>query len=580
MEHGFIKVAAVTPKIKVAAPEYNAKEICDRLRDAYEKGAKIIVFPELCITGYTCGDLFLQQSLLDEAMNALDVIRKATKGQDAVVFVGLPVANDGGLYNVAAVLQDGKVLGMVPKTNIPTYAEFYEGRHFTAGKGEVTDRYQNGEKIAFGGNLLFVCSNMPELVIGCEICEDLWVANPPAVNLALRGATVIANLSASNETVGKDEYRQLLVQSASARAICGYIYASAGEGESTQTLVFGGHNLVAENGMILEQSKHFQGETIYADIDLQRLAMERRRMGTFGKESLCRYVVVPFCLQREKTELCRTFAPKPFVPDDETTKRKRCEEILSIQSYGLKKRMEYVGGKSLTLEMRGDTASVLALLVAVRTFDMLGVKRKEIVVVSPTGESAAKGIGADTRKLAELLGVTIKEEDEIPAYAMEPHDMTDFAMGRVMYRGERMPIYGVNVGVPKTLVRHLIAYYADTCERKEVQSILEKYSRISVGFCDLDDFFMYYMLRCGFTASKLYRVAKEAFRGSYEDAAILRELKHFYKSFFGSQLRNCAMPDGPKVGSVAISPGGDLRMPSDACVEIWLRQLDEMERSL
>lgn len=316
MKQGFVKVAAVTPRIRVADPEYNAESICAALGEAYEEKARVIAFPELCITGYTCGDLFMQEILLREAQRALFQVAKATAGQDAIVMVGLPVEKDGRLYNVAAVLQNGRILGMVPKANIPSYSEFYEGRHFSEGEKQVTDFYLNGEKIPFGTNLLFACRELKELVIGCEICEDMWVANPPATNHALMGATVIVNLSATNQTVGKEEYRELLVKSASARLLCGYIYTSSGDGESTQDLVFGGHNLIAENGTILSESQHFLGETIYADVDVQRILAERRRMATFGSKPQEPYTIVPFTLAVEETKLSRKFYCMPFVPND------------------------------------------------------------------------------------------------------------------------------------------------------------------------------------------------------------------------------------------------------------------------
>ena len=324
MKQGFIKVAAVTPKIKVADTKYNAQVICEKLEEVYEHGAKIIVFPELCITGYTCGDLFLQGMLLEEAKEALLKIADATEGKDALVMVGLPMERDGRLYNVAAVLQNGDILGLVPKANIPSYAEFYEGRHFTEGNAQIVSYYLEGEEIPFGTNLLFQCLNVPGLTVGCEICEDLWVANPPGTNHALMGASVIANLSASNETVAKNEYRELLVKSASARLLFAYIYASAGEGESTQDLVFGGHNLIAENGTLLAQSKRFVGGAVYGDIDVQRISGERRRMGTFGKEPDLPYVVVPFQFNLVETKLERVFGNMPFVPGDIEKRNKRC----------------------------------------------------------------------------------------------------------------------------------------------------------------------------------------------------------------------------------------------------------------
>lgn len=636
MEQGFIKVAAVTPKIKVADPGYNAERICECLQEAYEKGAKIIVLPELCLTGYTCGDLFVQELLLTEAKKALTVVAEATSDRDALVFVGLPVERDGKLYNVAAVLQNGGILGMVPKANIPSYAEFYEGRHFAEGNAEPVSFWFDGEEIPFGTNILFSCTNVPGLVIGAEICEDLWVATSPATNHALMGATVIANLSASGETVGKDEYREMLVKSSSARLLCGYIYASAGEGESTQDLVFGGHNLIAENGTVLAQSKRFIGETIYADIDVKKMLSERRRMGNFGKVTDTNYVEVSFMLSIEETTLSRTFVPMPFVPSDEETRRRRCEEILSIQSMGLKKRYEHIGCKTAVLGISGGLDSTLALLVTVRTFDMLNLDRKGIIAVTMPCFGTTDRTYDNACKLTRTLGATLKEVDIKEAVTvhfrdigqnMDNHDVTyenaqarertqvlmdianqtnalvigtgdmsELALGWATYNGDHMSMYGVNAGVPKTLVRHLVAYYAETCENKELSEVLldvldtpvspellppvegkiAQKTEDLVGPYELHDFFLYYMLRCGFEPKKVYRVAKEAFRGLYDDATILKWLKTFYRRFFSQQFKRSCLPDGPKVGSVAVSPRGDLRMPSDACATIWLMQLEEL----
>ena len=382
MKQGFVKVAAATPRIKVADPVYNGGVICEKLEEAWGKGAKVIVFPELCITGYTCGDLFLQGLLLEEASRQLLRIAEHTRGKDALVMVGLPMERDGRLYNVGAVLWNGEILGLVPKANIPSYAEFYEGRHFTAGNTAPVPFSIGGKTVPFGTNILFDCETVHGLTVGCEICEDLWVADAPAVNHALKGATIVANLSASNETVGKDEYRELLVKSVSARLICGYVYTSAGEGESTQDLVFGGHNLIAENGVILAQVKKFTCETIYSDIDVQKLLLERRRMGTFGKEPEGTYVKVPFRLEVTETLLERSFGSSPFVPGNEETRRRRCEEILSIQSYGLKKRYEHTGCQSAVIGVSGGLDSTLALLVTVRAFDMLGLERSAIKAVT------------------------------------------------------------------------------------------------------------------------------------------------------------------------------------------------------
>lgn len=634
MEHGFVKVAAVTPKIKVADTKYNAQIICEELEAAYAHGAKIIVFPELCITGYTCGDLFLQGILLEQAKQALSEIAEATAGKDALVLVGLPIERDGRLYNVAAALQDGSVLGMVPKANIPSYAEFYEGRHFSEGNGQVVSYYLDGEEIPFGTNLLFQCLSVPGLTVGCEICEDLWVTNPPSTNHALMGASVIVNLSASNETVAKNEYREMLVKSASARLLCGYIFASAGEGESTQDVVYGGHNLIAENGTVLAQSKRFIGETVYADLDIQRITAERRRMGTFGKEPDLSYAVVGFKLDVKKTVLERAFEKMPFVPDDENTRRKRCEEILSIQAYGLKHRYEHIGLKNAVVGISGGLDSTLALLVTVRTFDMLGLDRKGIIAVTMPCFGTTDRTYDNACKLTRTLGATLQEVDIKEAVTlhfrdigqdMNNHDVTyensqarertqvlmdisnrvnglvigtgdmsELALGWATYNGDHMSMYGVNAGVPKTLVRHLVKYYAETCENEDLSAVLfdvldtpvspellppvegkiAQKTEDLVGPYELHDFYLYYMLRAGYSPAKVYRVAKEAFAGMYDDATILKWLKTFYRRFFSQQFKRSCLPDGPKVGTVALSPRGDWRMPSDACARIWLDELE------
>ncbi len=639
MKHGFIKVAAVTPKIRVADPAYNAEVICDRMKEAWRMGAKVIVFPELCLTGYTCGDLFMQSALLTEAFRQLLRVAEATEEMDALVMVGLPVERDGRLYNVAAVLQRGEVLGMVPKANIPSYAEFYEGRHFAAGNREPAAfplQGIQGKTIPFGTNILFACENMQGLTVGCEICEDLWVANPPGTGHALKGATLIANLSASNETIGKDEYRELLVKSGSARLICGYIYTSAGEGESTQDLVFGGHNLIAENGTILTQTKTFQCETIYGDIDIQRILSERRRMGTFGEEPQSAYAVIPFTLKEEETKLGRKFDSMPFVPSDPAQRSRRCEEILSIQSYGLKKRYEHTGLKTAVVGLSGGLDSTLALLVTVRTFDMLGLERKGIYAVTMPCFGTTDRTYQNACGLARALGVTLEEINVKEAVTVhfrdigqnpENHDVTyengqarertqvlmdianresglvigtgdmsELALGWATYNGDHMSMYGVNAGVPKTLVRHLVKYYADICGSSMLARVLQdvldtpvspellppvngeivQKTEDLVGPYELHDFFLYYMLRGGFPPAKIYRVAKLAFAGQYDNEVILRWLQNFYRRFFAQQFKRSCLPDGPKVGSVAVSPRGDLRMPSDASAALWLDEVEKL----
>lgn len=639
MEQGFVKVAAVTPKIKVADPIYNAESICKRLEEVCEQGAKIIVFPELCLTGYTCGDLFLQELLLREAKQALAVVQKATCGRDALVMVGLPVEKDGRLYNVAAVVQNGSILGMIPKANIPSYAEFYEGRHFSEGNNKVETYFFEGKDIPFGTNILFTCANVPGLVVGVEICEDLWVANPPATNHALMGATLIVNLSASSETVGKDEYREMLVKSSSARLLSAYLYASAGEGESTQDLVFGGHLILAENGTILAQTKRFEEDSIYGDIDVKRLITERRKMGTFGKATDTAYVQVPFRLTLEQTRLSRTFSPLPFVPGEENKRNKRCEEILTIQAMGLKKRYEHTGLKTAVLGISGGLDSTLALLVTVRTFDRLGLDRRGIYAVTMPCFGTTDRTYENACLLAKTLGTTLREVDikeavqvhfqeigqdgnkhdityenaqarertqvlmdmanQVNALVIGTGDMSELALGWATYNGDHMSMYGVNAGVPKTLVRHLVKYYADTCKEKELSRVLydvldtpvspellppvdgeiAQKTEDLVGPYELHDFFLYYMLRCGYEPKKVYRVAVEAFRGQYDEKTILKWLKTFYHRFFSQQFKRSCLPDGPKVGSVALSPRGDLRMASDSSAAIWLAQLEEMKEA-
>ena len=637
MKHGFIKTAAVTPKIKVADTVYNAEVICKKMQEAFDRKAKIIVFPELCITGYTCQDLFLQEALLTGALNALRKIIAYSQGHDSLVFVGLPVERQQKLYNVAAVLQDGELLGMVPKSYIPNYGEFYEVRHFTAGNEETVTYLFDGEEVPFGTNLLFSCDTMPGLQIGCEICEDIWVPDTPSTRHALAGATVMVNLSASNETVAKDEYRKMMVQAVSGRLVCGYIYASAGEGESTQDLVFSGHNMIAENGSILAEAKRFSGETVYGDLDVHKLVSERRRMNTFLSEEHEGYLVVPFELEEEETKLDRRFGKTPFVPADESLRRKRCDDILNIQSYGLKKRYEHTRAKTAVIGVSGGLDSTLALLVTARAFDMLGKDRKDILAVTMPCFGTTDRTYSNACKLAETLHATLMEVDikksvmqhfEDIGQDMNVHDVTyengqarertqvimdiankngglvigtgdmsELALGWATYNGDHMSMYRVNAGVPKTLVRHLVKYYADTCGNDELKQVLldvldtpvspellppvdgkiAQKTEDLVGPYELHDFFLYYMLRQGFAPAKIYRIAKQTFGGEYPYEEILKWLRTFYNRYFAQQFKRSCLPDGPKVGSVAVSPRGDLRMPSDASGRIWLDEIENLK---
>ena len=636
MEHGFIKVAAVTPSGKVADTVYNRQQIISGMEEAFLKGAKIIVFPELCISGYTCEDLFFQEKLLSSCMEQLHLIVSHTKGRDALLFVGLPLEYGGKLYNVAAAICNGRLLAFIPKMNIPSYGEFYETRHFYPGKGLVGSISFDGETVPVGSDILFKAEGMEGLVVGCEICEDIWVPDSPGISHAMAGADVIVNLSASSETIGKDGYRRMLVEAASAKLICGYVYCSAGEGESTQDLVFGGHNIIAENGTVLGEARRFTNETIYGDIDIDRLRMERRRMNTFEVKENAPYLWIPFTLKREETVLERSFPALPFVPADTGERERRCEEILSIQSMGLKKRLAHTGCNSVVIGVSGGLDSTLALLVAARSMDLLGIERKQIRAVTMPCFGTTDRTYENACKLAKILGASLEEvrigeavkthfrdigqnpDDHDVVYenaqarertqvlmdianrenglVVGTGDMSELALGWATYNGDHMSMYGVNAGVPKTLVRHLVRYYADTCRNKELQKVLldvldtpvspellppvegeiAQRTEDLVGPYELHDFFLYYMLRCGFRPEKIYRIAKLSFAGQYEDDVILKWLKVFYKRFFSQQFKRSCLPDGPKVGSVALSPRGDLRMPSDACVRVWMEEIEKL----
>ncbi len=652
MKHGFIKVAAATPKIKVADPFYNAEQVIKQIDEAQGKGAKVIVFPELVLTGYTCNDLFLQDELLEGAFNALKKIVKHTEGSDTISFIGLPYEVNGKLFNCAAVVQDGDLVAMVPKTYMPNYGEFYEVRHF-ASASEIEEGFyvecsdcssedddEEDYSFYFGKVILDLSQTIKGLKIACELCEDLWVPNPPSTEYALRGANLIVNLSASNETVGKDSYRESLVQATSGRLVCGYIYASAGEGESTQDLVFGGHNIIAENGSILAKQQLFENGITYADIDIQKLNHERRRMNTFNvthKEDDDAITIIELDMYREDTKLTRQFYGKPFVPADDRERTKRCEQIFAIQYLGLKKRLEHTGCKTAVIGVSGGLDSTLALIVTAKSFDTLGLDRSGIIAVTMPCFGTTDRTYNNACRLAETLGCTLKEvnikeavrihfrdieQDEnvhdvtyengqarertqilmdiankMGGMVIGTGDMSELALGWATYNGDHMSMYGVNVGVPKTLVRHLVAYYADTCVVSELSSVLRDVldtpvspellppvdGKISqktedlVGPYELHDFFLYYMLRYGFRPAKVYRLALIAFDGIYDKETILKWLKTFYRRFFSQQFKRSCLPDGPKVGSVAVSPRGDLRMPSDASSRLWMEEIEELE---
>lgn len=637
MRDGFVKVAACTPDLRVADCLYNTARICKGIKEAYDQNAKIIVFPELSITGYTCGDLFWQEALLKEAKHQLIHILARTKGNDALVFVGLPWEKDDKLYNVAAVISDGRLLGLVPKRHLPNYNEFYEARHFTPGNTQVEWVKFEGRPVPFGTNLLFDCEFPKGLCVAAELCEDLWAPNPPSTAHALAGANVIVNLSASDEITGKKSYRESLIAGQSARLLCGYIYANAGTGESTQDLVFGAHDIIAENGHILAESDRFANEAIYTELDINRLRADRRRMTTFGPCSSEGYEHVRVAMEEADTQLTRKFDPAPFVPSGDVERAERCEEIFMIQALGLKKRLQHTGSKNAVVGISGGLDSTLALLVMSKAYDMLGMDRSQMTAVTMPGfgttDRTYNNACELTRRLgAELLEVPIRDavlqhfkdighDPEIHDVTYENSqarertqilmdiankkgglvvgtgDMSELALGWATYNGDHMSMYGVNCSVPKTLVRHLVRYYADTCGDEAISSILydvldtpvspellpPKDGEISqktedlVGPYELHDFFLYYLLRFGYTPRKIYRVAQLAFAGTYDNETVLKWLRKFYWRFFTQQFKRSCVPDGPKVGSVGLSPRGDLRMPSDACINVWKEELDALK---
>ena len=634
MKNGFVKVAAATPDIRVADVEFNTQNIINAMEEAQKNGAKILVFPELCVTGYTCSDLFDHSVLLKASRKALLEIAENTNDKDMLVFVGAPLEVNGKLYNVAVAMNQGEIIGFTTKTFLPNYGEFYEMRQFTPGPQTVRKITFEGKKIPFGPQILFQAEGMEELVVAAEICEDVWSPIPPSIQAALEGATVIVNCSASDETIGKDTYRRALISGQSARLISGYIYANAGEGESTTDLVFGGHNIIAENGTVLKESSRYVNEIIYSELDLQRITGERRKNTTFqplDEETLVR---VPFTVEETKTFLTRTFPKKPFVPSDEQTRAQRCEEILTIQAMGLKKRLAHTNARTAVVGISGGLDSTLALLVTARAFDMLGRDKKDIIAVTMpcfgttdrTYQNAcemSKKVGATLIEvpIADAVNVHFRDighdpEDHSVTYencqarertqvlmdianktwgmVIGTGDLSELALGWATYNGDHMSMYGVNASVPKTLVRHLVKYAADDTKDEALKNVLydvldtpvspellppkdgdiAQKTEDLVGPYELHDFFLYFMLRFGYEPSKIFRIACMTFDGEYDKETIFKWLETFCRRFFSQQFKRSCLPDGPKVGTVALSPRGDWRMPSDACVAVWMKDLE------
>ncbi len=636
MKDGFVKVAAATPAIRVADCAYNAGQVIDLAREAAAQGVKVLAFPELCLTGYTCGDLFFQDTLLQGAEAALETVLEATAELDLLAAVGLPVRHGGELYNCAAVLYGGRLLALVPKRCLPNYGEFYERRWFSSG-GEVRDYAAlAGQTAPLAPRQVFRCPAAPGLAVGVEICEDLWAPEPPSAELARAGATLILNLSASDEVVGKAAYRRQLVASQSARLLCAYVYADAGQGESTTDLVFCGHDLVAENGTILAEDRFATGLTV-TEIDVGRLTYERCRNTTFeGRQDLDLFWYHQVDLAPGDTALTRPISPTPFVPADEAVRAERCEEILTIAALGLAKRLEHAGAKTAVLGLSGGLDSTLAALIAARALDLLGRPRGDLLCVTMPCFGTTHRTRSNAEVLAQRLGAALRTVDITRAVNQhfadigqdpESHDVTyenaqarertqvlmdlanqtgglvvgtgdlsELTLGWCTYNGDQMSMYAVNASIPKTLVRYVVDYAARTAGDAALTEVLadilatpvspellpavdgeiSQRTEDLVGPYELHDFFLYYAVRWGFPPRKVLRLAEYAFAGAYDRQTILKWLRTFYRRFFAQQFKRSAAPDGPKVGTVALSPRGDWRMPSDGAATLWLKELENL----
>ena len=643
MRDGFICVAAGTPKIRVADCRYNAEQIFTMIREADKQGVKILALPELCLTGYTCGDLFLQDTLLEGAVEGLRTILEATKHLEILAALGMPVRAGGKLFNCAVVIQKGTVLAVVPKTYLPNYNEFYEMRWFQSwvredGLFQIQDDIVAAGNCGCVGQYLINCPDMPGLKVGVEICEDLWASDPPSRRLAEAGATIILNLSASNEVVGKAAYRRQLVVGQSGRLCCGYVYADAGEGESTTDLVFTGHNRIAENGALLAERRFSTGLTI-GDIDVQRLAYERRRLTPFPpmREAEPLYhndAAFTPCA----TKIRRYVSPTPFIPENEADRSARCEEILTIAALGLKKRLEHTNARTAVVGLSGGLDSTLALLVTALAMGMLHRPASDIIAITMPCFGTTDRTKNNAVLLAERMGATLRTipigesvkrhfrdigqsmDDQDVTYenaqarertqvlmdvanktgglVIGTGDLSELALGWATYNGDHMSMYSVNASIPKTLVRHLVDYVARDNLRKDmeltrvledildtpvspellpaVQGQISQRTEDLVGPYELHDFFLYYILRWGFPPRKVLRLAELAWGRDYSREIILKWLHSFYRRFFAQQFKRSCLPDGPKVGSAALSPRGDWRMPSDASARLWLEELETL----
>lgn len=641
MNYGFVKVAAAVPRVKVADCKFNSERLEGLITIAEGKGVQILTFPEMCITGYTCGDLFAQQLLLEQAEMALIQILNSTRQLDIISILGMPVVVNSTVINAAVVIQKGKILGVVPKTYLPNYKEFYEQRWFTSAL-QVSENSVRlcGQIVPMGNNLLFETA---ETTFGIEICEDLWATVPPSSSLALQGAEIIFNLSADDEGIGKHNYLCSLISQQSARCISGYVFSSSGFGESTTDVVFAGNGLIYENGYLLARSERFclEEQLIINEIDVECIRAERRVNTTFaankancpGKEAI--RISTEFVNSKD-LNLTRTFNPHPFVPQGSEL-NSRCEEIFSIQIAGLAQRLLHTGAKTAVIGISGGLDSTLALLVCVKTFDKLGLSRKDILGITMPGFGTTDRTYHNAIDLMNSLGVSIREISIREAciqhfkdigHDLNIHDVTyensqarertqilmdianqtwgmvigtgdlsELALGWATYNGDHMSMYGVNAGIPKTLVKHLVQWVAengmDEASKATLLDIVDtpispelipanengeikQKTEDLVGPYELHDFFLYYFLRFGFRPSKIYFLAQTAFSGVYDDETIKKWLQTFFRRFFNQQFKRSCLPDGPKVGSISISPRGDWRMPSDASSAAWLKEIAEL----
>ena len=623
MFEGYVKVAAATPNIKVADCTHNSEKILELIKKAHEEEVRLLCLPELCITGYTCGDLFLQDTLIEAAFKSLEWLVEKSEGLNVLTVVGLPFRHEGKLYNVAAVFCNGVLLGLVPKTNMPNYGEFNELRYFTPAFEGITHAVDK-KWIPFGTGLLFSCNDMPDFVLAVELCEDLWVAESPSIKHVAAGATVIANLSASSETIGKAEKRRALVSSQSSKLICGYVFANVGCGESSTDIVFSGHNIVAENGTILKESSPFKEAWAVSEIDLHAICHERRRINTFYNYSSTdkgRYSKYFAELNTVCNKLSRFISKTPFAAGNE-------EDILNIQRAGLAKRLQHTNNPKIVIGVSGGLDSTLALIAAART-----VKTGEdIMAVTMPCFGTTKRTLQNAHKLCAALGITCREIDitkstqqhlqeidhtsttdvtfenaqarmrtlvlmdlanQCGGIVLGTGDLSELALGWATYNGDHMSMYAINAGVPKTLVRHIIKYVADTASNKDLaealndilatpvspELLLPKDDDIAqrtediVGPYELHDFFMYHIVRWGRKPSAIFKLACVAFGAKYQHEEILKWLEVFYSRFFSQQFKRSCLPDGPKIGCVGFSPRGDWKMPSDAVVDLWLEEV-------